>query len=296
MEKNYEYKKDIKRVRWLCFAVILSLFVAEALFQAIMSFMTSKPHDYIRMAIVEIAAFCIPFAAFGNPAARKINKKEDLRLNTFSFSKFIFVVLLGITGQFVMMLINLPLEYLFINSEEVRVSAKTVTNVPLVLFGGVISVGIIPAFFEELWMRGFVFGAYNKINTKTATIFTTVMFALFHAKPEEVPGYLFMGAMTVFVMLRCNSLYAAMIYHFVSNITALIFSYLVMKIVPFLWPLFAVMILLFTVVFLIFYGRYKRVDVVGERVNTRLLWGSFLSLPVLFSICILILKYCLLNL
>ena len=57
----------------------------------------------------------------------------------------------------------------------------------------VISAGIIPAFFEELLMRGVVYQAYNKISTKAAVMFTTFIFVVFHGKPEFILGYAFMG-------------------------------------------------------------------------------------------------------
>ena len=77
MERNYEYKKEVKSVRWLLFSVILSLFAAEVLFEAVVSFMSVPPHKYIRMAIVEIAAFLLPMLLLKASSLKKYNTSKS---------------------------------------------------------------------------------------------------------------------------------------------------------------------------------------------------------------------------
>lgn len=295
MEKKYENKKEIRRIRWLIFGVALSLLASDIIYQAVVSFMSSPPHDYIRTVTVEIAAFLLPFLIYGLSRSEKLSAGE-LRLNGFGAEKAVYVVLLGITGQFVMMLLNLPLEYAF--QKFLKIGSETSVYTPQsisAILGGIFAIGILPAFLEEFCIRGLLFSVYNRISTKAAFWFSVIIFALLHGKPEELPGYIFMGAMSAFILLRCNSLYASIVYHITSNLTALIFSLTVMKIIPWLWFLFAFAGILFILLFIRFYAKFPPVGTVKGKREKKLFWGSVFSLPVILSIGIVILRYWLLN-
>ena len=296
MERDYQYKKEVKSVRWLLFGVILSLFAAEVLFEAVVSFMSVPPHKYIRMTVVEICAFLLPMLLLKNSSLKKYNTPKNLRLNNISAVQLVLVILLGIGGQFVMMLLNLPLQYVFKVFFHIGESTNEFGSVSFwTVMGGIISVGILPAILEEFWMRGLVFEVYNRVSTKNAVLFTTFIFAVFHGRPEEIVGYIFMGIMTVFVMLRCNSLYAAVLYHLASNLAALAFSILIMDLVNYLWLIIFLMVIMFLAVLVWFLKRYSAVGVVKGQKGVKIFKSSIISLPVILSICIVVLKYILLN-
>ena len=296
MDRNYEYKKEVKSVRWLLFGVILSLFAAEVLFEAVVSFMSVPPHKYLRMAVVEIAPFLLPMLLLKSSSLKKYNNIKSLRLNNISKGQLALVILLGMGGQFVMMLLNLPLQYIFKVFFHIGEASPELGAVSFwTVIGGVVSVCILPAFLEEFWMRGLVFEVYNRVSTKNAVLFTTFIFAVFHGRPEEIIGYIFMGLMTIFVMLRCNSLYAAILYHFVSNLTALIFSILIMDLVNYLWLIIFLMVMMFFAVLIVFYKKYSAVGTVRGKKGVKIFKSSIISLPVILSICIVVLKYILLN-
>lgn len=296
MDKNYEYKKEIKNVRWLLFGVMLALFASEVLFQAWMSFMSSPPNNYVRMAIVECLAFIIPLSVYGKIVVRKANTKKDLMLNRISTLKVVYAILLGVTGQFVIMLVNLPTEYIHQTFFEKGGATVPEAMGPGMFVLAIVSVGIIPAFLEELLMRGMVFQAYNKVSTKVAAIFTTFVFVVFHGKPECILGYIFMGYMATFIMRRTNSLYAAMIYHFSSNVTAIIFGMIALRIISFVWVLLAIMTVLFVIFVICFYVAYTPPKRIRSKNEGKLFLSSVLSLPILLSLGIVLIKYWLLNL
>lgn len=295
-DKNYEYKKEIKSVRWLLFGVILSLFAANVIFDAVVSFMSVPPHKYIKMAVVELAAFILPLFMFRSTSLKKFNNTKNLRLNSFPAADILPVVLLGIGGQFVMILLNFPFHYVFRVFFHLGESTSSMGDVSVwTVVGGIIAVGLLPAFLEEFFIRGVVFEVYNRVSTKNAVLFTAFIFAVFHGSPEEIPGYIFMGLMAVFVMLRCNSLYAAVLYHLSSNLTALFFSLVIMELVNYLWLIFFIMVFMFLAVFIWFFKKKKPVGTVKGRKGVKLFTRSVFSLPIILSICILILKYILLN-
>ena len=59
-EKKYELRKQIRSVRWIIFWVILAQFTAQMVVEAVVSFMPNPPHEYIRIAVVELFAIGIP--------------------------------------------------------------------------------------------------------------------------------------------------------------------------------------------------------------------------------------------
>ena len=73
-------------------------------------------------------------------------------------------------------------------------------------------------------MRGIIFRAYNRCNTKAAVLFTAIIFTFLHMRLNELVGLLFMGIVASLILIKSNSLYAAMVYHAFSNLTALLFS------------------------------------------------------------------------
>lgn len=294
MKKNYELKKEIKSIRWLLFGVMLSLFATEVLFQAVSSFMSNPPNDYIRMTVVELAALAVPFMLYGRVLQGRLNKKY-LHLNALSFGKTAWIFFLGFTGQFVIILLNFPLEYVyqtFISGKEA--SAESVSTAGF--FMALVSVGLIPAFLEELLMRGVVFRAFDQISTNAGIWFTVFVFVVFHGKPECIFGYAFMGYMTVFVMRRCDSLYAAMVYHFSSNIAAVIFGMTAVRLVPVIWLVIIAMTVMFALLFVGFYIKYAPEKKTVCRSDINVFLRSVFSLPILLSILIVAIKYWLLNL
>lgn len=292
---KYKYKREVKSVRWLLFGVILSLFATEVIFEAVISFMSVPPHKYLRMTIVEIAAFMFPLFIFKNTSLKKFNNYKMLRLNPISYYDVLLVVLLGMGGQFIMMVLNLPLQYIskvFFHAGEVAAKPGDI-SFWTVLFG-IIAVGILPSLLEEFWMRGLVFGVFDKTSTKDAIYFTTFIFAIFHGSLEELPGYIFMGVMAAFVLLKFNSLYAAVLYHLASNLTALFFSMVIRNLVGYLWMIFTGMTLMFIAVFFII-NKTKKANIVKSDKKTNLFIESIISLPIILSMVIVILKYCIIN-
>ena len=65
----------------------------------------------------------------------------------------------------------------------------------------------------------------SELNTRAATLFSTVMFALMHGDVYSLIGYILMGIVLTSVVRRTDSLYAAMVFHFTNNTMALLLGY-----------------------------------------------------------------------
>lgn len=304
LERKYEDIKRIKSVRWLIFYVILAQFVCQALLRAVMSFIgkdviqSERMLRYIQLGITTAVPFLVAFAVYG-AASRKNNEKnfrEEMRLNFANPKYFMPIAVMGISGQFVMALLNLPISRL---TSEIFGSAGASSGAFVPMSGGemaaaIISVGILPAFFEELWMRGFVLGVYEKRSTLAAIVFTTVIFGLLHGSAAKLPGVLFMGFTAAMCAIKTKSVFAAMLFHGVCNITGVIYSYIAMNYKSadsFVWVFASIMVVVFFASFMIFLVITPKIARHKCRKEGAMILKNIFSIPIILCFAIIFLRY-----
>ena len=292
--KKYELRKQIKNVRWMIFWVVLAQFAAEIAVEAIASFMEKPPHEYILIAVVEVLAIGVPIMVY----ARSVwnggiqHAKKEFWLNRCKPHLLVIAALLGICGQFVMVLLNMPANYYI---QEV-LGHKAEDAIPMaiswteILFG-LVAVVIVPAVLEEFWMRGIIFCAYNKSNTYAAIFFTSLMFALLHMRINELAGFLLMGIVASVILIKCSSLYAAMVYHGFSNLTALLLGLILQLFLDYIWLVFVVATVIFVGLFVVLVMQKNRVSVNRYFKGNRLVVTSVFSLPVILSVVVVVVRY-----
>lgn len=293
-EKRYEHRKQIKSVRWLIFWVVLAQLAADIAVQAVVSFMSNPPHEYIQIAISELIAIGIPIGVYGRSMwhGSVSDIKCELMMTSCNPGLLAIAAAIGISGQFVMMLLNIPANiFIFDVLGREATDAIPVAFEVHELFIGMVAVVIIPAILEEFWLRGLVFRAYNKCNTGVAIVYTTVVFALMHMRMNELCGFLFMGFVSVMILLRTRSLYAAMIYHGFSNFTALLFGFVLPDILTQLWVIFAAAVLFFGISVFLLFAATKPAERVRLFKGAEMFWKSIFSLPMLLSVCVVILRH-----
>ncbi|MBR5155694.1 MAG: CPBP family intramembrane metalloprotease [Clostridia bacterium] len=296
---KYELRKQMKSVRWMIFWVVLAQFAAQIAVEAVVSFMSNPPHEYIRIAVLEIISIGVPIMVYAktvwNGNGRKI--KQEMCLQRCNPGFALLAAILGITGQFVMMILNVPANYIlsaFQGTDATNSVAVAVEWYEVIL--GIFAVVIIPAILEEFWMRGIIFSAYNRCNTKAAVFFTALIFALLHLRINEFAGFFFMGIMASLVLIKSGSIYGAMIYHAFSNLTALLFgAHIMPKIIDYIWLSFAVMVIIFIITLIILLKQKSRMNNNKVFNSASLVITSIFSMPVLVSVAVVVLKYFLLN-
>ncbi len=298
-EKKYELRKQIKNVRWMIFFVVLAQFAAGVLIEAIVSFMANPPHQYIQIALVELIAIGVPISIYAktvwNSSGKRI--KQELCLKGCDLKFFILAALLGISGQFVMMLLNVPANFIVnMISGNTAVQAVPIAEQWYDLLLGFFAVVIIPAVLEEFLMRGIIFRAYSRCNTIAAVLFTALVFALLHLSVNEVVGFFFMGLVASILLTKSKSLYVPMVYHAFSNLTALLFGAFIMpRIIDYIWVAFAVIVVIFALSFVVLIKQRGGMLRTKTLRTAPLIITSIFSMPVLLSVVTVVVKYFLLN-
>ncbi len=298
-DNKYELRKQMKSVRWMIFWVVLAQLTAQLAVEAVVSFVSKPPHEYIQIALIELVSIGIPIMIYARAVYSGSEKriKREACLNRCGLYPLILAALLGVTGQFVMMILNVPANYILsvfklANTANPIAAATEWYEVAL----GIVAVVIIPAVLEEFWMRGIIFSAYNRCNTRAAVIFTALIFALLHLSVGEFAGFFFMGIVSALILIKSGSLYAAVIYHAFSNLTALLFAaYIMPGIIDYIWLVFAVAVLVFAFLMLVLLRQKSRLRASRVLGSTSLVVTSVFSMPVIASVVVVILKYFLLS-
>ncbi len=296
LDKSYADMKRIKGVRWLLLWVMLTQFVCKVVVSAVVSFIPEPSENfaryaaYIQQGIVTVLTFLIPIIVYSMTAWRKTERAdaEEMRFNKFPVWLTGWIALMAVSGQFVMILLNIPVLNIMGGSSKALVPI-TYGEV----FAAIAVTAVLPGVFEEFWMRGIVLSVYERRSTFVAIVFTTIMFGLLHGSLTKLPGVIFLGFVAAVITIRVNSVYGAMLYHILNNTTSVIFGYVLAHYKigdAFLWTFVIVMALVFVasfVCFLVILPKRKRKKCNNEGV---LLFKSFLSLPVILCLIIVILK------
>ncbi|MBQ7096688.1 MAG: CPBP family intramembrane metalloprotease [Clostridia bacterium] len=289
--KKNEFRRQIKGVRWMIFWVVLAQFAAEVAVEAVFSFLKNPPHEYIRIAIVEVIAIGVPLIIYARSVwnSHGKNAKKEFGMNRCKPHLLLLAAALGVCGQFVMILLNLPMNLLF--EQTATVEMPEPDDVGLLLLG-ILAVVLIPAILEEFWMRGVIFCAYNKSNTVAAVFFTSLMFALLHMNVNDVLGFMFMGVVASVIMIKCDSLYAAMVYHGFSNLTVFLLSdFILPNVTDKIWLLFGLAVLLFFLLFALLLVKKNKAKANKVFKPGRVVVNSLFSLPVVLSVVVAFIKY-----
>lgn len=277
----------MRDMRWILFWVMLTQTVAALLTSAFFSFWEVGAHVYLQTLLIEFLAYPIPILLYAKTGWRESQEtaRTEFRMCRFPAYLIPIIILMAAGGQFLQILLNLPLTYVMGSSAEILPASLPE------LLAGILIVGAIPAAFEEFLMRGIVYGVMARYSTLAAAVFTTVMFALLHANPGALLGYLFLGMVLVFVLQRTGSVYATMLFHFVNNLTALLIGYFAeaLAYMPYVTlGLYAAGAAAFVLSFVLLRAVTKKPVQTGRDRTRTILGQSFFCLPTLLCFAVVI--------
>ncbi len=214
-------KNKLRSIRYMLFYVVAVQSIVTVAAAFVSGFLPGKVPVYLEMLVIELLAYLLPLSLYAkeNRLLTRREARERFGLRSFRRRYFLPILLAGFGCQFLMVLLNLPLQ--FVISEPTGQTAQNIWQ----LLAELVVLALVPAIFEEVLMRGIVYGVMADFNTAVALIFTSVMFALMHGSITGIPGYLCMGVLLVAVLRRTGSLYACMLFHFANNVTAVLLSY-----------------------------------------------------------------------
>ncbi len=224
MEKNIpsyrEGKLRLRSIRWMLFWIAAVQSAVAIVVAVVASFFSVPPPFWVQMLLVELLAYLLPLSLYAreNRLLTARTARERFGLKACRKDLWVYVLMGGIGCQFVMILLNLPVNLLLSQGEPI------VPQNLAELLAALVVVAVIPAIFEEFLFRGIVYGVMKEFNTRAALMFTTVLFALMHGSVTGFLGYLFLGWAAVQILRRTGSMYACMGFHLANNVTAVLLS------------------------------------------------------------------------
>lgn len=84
---------------------------------------------------------------------------------------------------------------------------------------------LAPALFEEVLFRGMLLPSMERLGQRAAILISSALFALMHGNIQSLPTVLLLGGMLAMLVLRTDSLFAAMLYHLVYNGTIILLTF-----------------------------------------------------------------------
>lgn len=167
-----------------------------------------------------------------------VTKSVKQTFNHFGFKKITFTVLLySIALGFVLFFINNYVADIFYtvlsmfgydNSINVALSVNTDIAIEFLL------TALVPGICEEILHRGmFMRGSANHGYTRYGLIFSSLLFGLMHLNIQQFFYAMILGCLMGVVVIVADSIYPAMIIHFMNNALSIYFSYGV----KYNWPL-----------------------------------------------------------
>ncbi len=136
---------------------------------------------------------------------------------SLKLSLVLFAILIAVALSLVVTYIADALNMLFWEMEYLEIDTYLETSNPW-LYAMIFSCAV-PALFEEIAFRGFIFGEIEKqLNTESALIISSILFAVLHLSAIGLIWYIPLGFLLGYVRKRYKSISYCVIIHFFYNL------------------------------------------------------------------------------
>lgn len=204
-------------------------------------FMMSALMPYIAFLILDVTGFRIQTGigqilfsqiVYALPAIIYLmvcgtNPFKALRVNRIKISNVFLLILFTYLVMPVISLIN-AVSLVFSQNEIADTITNITDNSPLIL--GILTVGLLPAIFEESVYRGVLYNEYRKVNPKIAIFLSALLFGLLHQNLNQFSYAFVLGLIFALVIEATDSILSTMIIHCVINSTSVVMNYMLPRV------------------------------------------------------------------
>lgn len=209
LQIKFEYEKEglsIKRV-FIFYLLILALLMTLG------SFLQYK---YQITGILYVQIFIILFPSIFILYISKV-KFSILRLKTTGIFDYLGSIGLWAVGFVVIMIYSSIQNHIFPSwAEDLELLGKFLSEASY--FQSIFILSLVPAFCEEIFFRGFIYGNIEKhLGYKNAIIISSIMFGIFHIYPAKIVVTSILGMFFAYAVYLTGSIYTSMLMHFINN-------------------------------------------------------------------------------
>ncbi|MDY6367233.1 MAG: type II CAAX endopeptidase family protein [Clostridia bacterium] len=155
---------------------------------------------------------------------------------------------------------------------------------------GILALCVIPAVFEELFFRGVLLSCLKNTGIILSSVITALFFALYHGSAAQLIYQFIYGFFLSVMTWRANSVYPAIISHFLNNFAVLSFEYFGIA-VNFFSITFILMGIAFLVSFAFIMLLFKRSAAKREKGAVKAAFFPFGIIGVLICVAMIVLGF-----
>lgn len=197
------------------FLFFLLYFLGASLGLAVLPFFGGLS-DEAYMLLAQPVCFLPPIALYFLISKKPV--KATLRLNRLSGANIILVCMFAVAVQPIMSLLSYATSLFFPNPVEQSIGSIEASGLAVAL----LSVAVLPAFLEEISVRGILLSGYQLLGKRKAALVSALLFGLLHMSPQQLPYAVFVGFLFCFLVERTNSIWASILPHFIINATTVV--------------------------------------------------------------------------
>ena len=207
----------------LTYYVLIILFVLVRISTAVDLFsFLGDAESYILNGLIQIGfMFLVPVVMFTllNKQSFKTTFK-DFRFNKINFKSVLISIGIGV----LVFLLNIAVSSFFsfilqlFGYNYSTGGGTIITSYPFWMFlVNLLITAILPGFCEEVAHRGLLLRGFKDLGMKKAIILSALLFGLMHLNIEQFFYASIIGALLAFLTISTNSIFPAMIVHFMNN-------------------------------------------------------------------------------
>jgi len=213
----------IKNAIFLCL-ILLGLQIAAGIIPWIISFIFGIGEEYIFFEIGNVLLNILPSVIVIYIGYKKSHKKFDEVFVFNNVSSNLWTATTVFICGFIILSseINNLLEYFLPMPGFLQEAFETMLGNKYIIIS-VVSVGIIPAFVEEMLFRGVILNGFKeRYSHKKAIITSSLLFGIVHLNPWQFVTAFIMGMVSAWVCLKIKALTLSIYMHMINNIAAVL--------------------------------------------------------------------------
>ncbi len=178
--------------------------------------------NYLLNALIQIGfMFLLSTFMFTGLKKQKVSKTfKDFRFNKINFKSVLICVGIGL----IVFILNIAVSSFFSfilqflgYGYSTGVSSGTVSYPFWLFIVSLITTAVLPGFCEEVAHRGLLLNGFRELGMKKAILLSALLFGLMHLNIEQFFYATLIGALLGFLTISTNSIFPAMIVHFMNN-------------------------------------------------------------------------------
>ena len=189
------------------------------------------PVDYIMLANILVTQGYLLVCGLLYAWITKKSFSKDLMICKYKVSSFFLSLVVLMFATPMATWLNL-ISQLFAKN-EVSTSIYEVTQV-VPMWLGIVIIGCLPGFIEELLYRGIIYSAFRKRSVLTGIVVSALTFGLMHMNFNQIMYAVYLGVIFALVIEATGSLASTMVLHMLFNAINTAYVYILPKLYAFL--------------------------------------------------------------